>query len=53
MRDSLTRRGTAYDYHDVKKDQDALLKMLKLTGGARKVPVIVQGGEVTIGFGGT
>jgi len=27
--------------------------MLKLSGGQRKVPVIVEGEKVTIGFGGT
>jgi len=27
--------------------------MLKRSGGVRQVPVIVEGGRVTIGFGGT
>ena len=27
--------------------------MLKASGGERKVPVIVMGAEVTIGYGGT
>jgi len=27
--------------------------MLKLSGGARKVPVIVEEGKVRIGYGGT
>ncbi len=27
-------------------------QMLKISKGARKVPVIVQGRDVTIGFGG-
>lgn len=27
-------------------------EMLKLSKGQRKVPVIVQGGDVTVGFGG-
>jgi len=27
--------------------------MLKASDGVRKVPVIVEGGKVTIGFGGT
>ncbi len=51
-RDDLTRRNAPYEYFDVKNDKNALLKMLEATGGARKVPVIVQGKEVTIGFGG-
>jgi hypothetical protein len=28
-------------------------EMLQITGGARKVPVLVEGDQVTIGFGGT
>jgi hypothetical protein len=28
-------------------------RMLELSGGERKVPVIVEGGKVTIGYGGT
>ena len=27
--------------------------MLKITGGARRVPVIVEDGQVKVGFGGT
>jgi hypothetical protein len=37
----------------VKKDAAALQQMLALTGGRRQVPVIVDAGRVTIGFGGT
>jgi glutaredoxin 3 len=40
-------------YVNVKKDATALQKMLELTGGQRRVPVIVADGAVTIGFGGT
>jgi len=28
-------------------------EMLKVSGGKRDVPVIVEGGKVTIGYGGT
>jgi len=28
-------------------------EMLKVSGGKRKVPVIVEGGVVTVGYGGT
>jgi len=42
-----------YAYYDVKKDQGAMQKMLQLTGGTRKVPVIVENDNVKIGFGGT
>jgi hypothetical protein len=30
-----------------------LEEMLKVTDGTRKVPVLVEAGQVTIGFGGT
>jgi glutaredoxin 3 len=38
---------------DVKLSSQQLNQMLKLSGGRREVPVIVQDGSVTIGFGGT
>jgi hypothetical protein len=28
-------------------------RFLELSGGARRVPLIVQGGRVTVGFGGS
>jgi len=37
----------------VKKDPAALATMLDYSMGRRAVPVIVEGGKVTIGFGGT
>ncbi len=37
---------------DVKKDAERLQEMLKLSGGKRQVPVIVEGGKVTVGYGG-
>ena len=40
-------------YVNVKKDAAALRRMLELTEGQRRVPVIVEDGVVTIGFGGT
>ena len=42
-----------FDYVNVKKDPAALAKMLEYSQGRRAVPVIVDGGKVTIGFGGT
>ena len=45
--------GSAIDYRNVKKDPASLTAMLELTHGRRDVPVIVEGGKVTIGFGGT
>jgi glutaredoxin len=46
-------RKVPYRYINVKKDRAELDHMLKLTGGRRQVPVIVEAGHVTIGFGGT
>ncbi len=40
-------------YINVKKDATELERMLTLTGGQRQVPVVVENGKVTIGFGGT
>jgi glutaredoxin len=40
-------------YFDVKKDAAALTRMLEFSKGQRRVPVIVEDGTVTIGFGGT
>jgi hypothetical protein len=28
-------------------------RFLELSGGARRVPLVVQGGRVTVGFGGS
>jgi glutaredoxin 3 len=41
-----------HDYFDVKQDPSRLAEMLKYANGQRQVPVIVQGGKVTIGYGG-
>jgi glutaredoxin 3 len=46
-------REVPYRYVNVKKDRAELERMLALTGGRRQVPVIVEAGQVTIGFGGT
>ena len=46
-------RKVPYRYINVKKDRAELDHMLTLTGGRRQVPVIVEAGHVTIGFGGT
>lgn len=40
-------------YINVTKNRDELERMLKFSKGRRDVPVIVDGDEVTIGFGGT
>jgi glutaredoxin 3 len=38
---------------NVKRDPAGLERMLVLSEGQRRVPVIVDEGRVTIGFGGT
>lgn len=52
-RDHYVARGEKVDYRNVKKDPASLAEMLTLTKGRRHVPVIVEAGKVTIGFGGT
>jgi hypothetical protein len=41
------------DYFDVKLDSAKLEEMLALSGGVRKVPVIVEEGKETVGYGGS
>ena len=38
---------------NVQKDAARLKEMIRLSGGRRAVPVILDDGEVTIGYGGT
>ena len=40
-------------YRDVLADPQALEEMLQLTKGVRKVPVLVEAGQVSLGFGGS
>jgi len=42
-----------FEYRNVKTDKTALEEMLTWSKGERNVPVIVEGGEVIVGFGGT
>ena len=42
-----------FEYVNVKKNPKELERMLGYSKGRRDVPVIVQDGKVTIGFGGT
>lgn len=51
-----TKAREAYPEHvyvDVKLDPNRLEEMLRHSQGQRKVPVIVAGGKVTIGYGGS
>jgi len=52
-RDDYQARKVPFRYINVKKDRAELDRMLVLTGGRRQVPVIVEAGQVTVGFGGT
>jgi len=52
-RDDYARRGVRFEYINVKKNADELERMLRFSDGRRVVPVIVENGQVTIGFGGT
>ena len=45
--------GKKAKYVDVKSDSAKLQEMLKLSGGVRQVPVIIEAGKVTIGYGGS
>lgn len=52
--DDHKRRGIAFAYVNVKQNAVELDRMLKLTNGQRRVPVILgDDGKVIIGFGGT
>jgi glutaredoxin 3 len=44
--------GDKAEYFDVKLDSNRLNEMLKYSDGVRKVPVIVDGNKVTVGYGG-
>ena len=52
-REAFAGKGYAVDYRNVKKSAPDLEEMLARTKGARRVPVIVEDGRVTIGYGGT
>ena len=41
------------EFFDVKRDPAAMKRFLALGGGDRRVPLIVEDGRVTVGFGGT
>lgn len=52
-RDHYTASHIPFQYVNVKQSAANLDRMLAYSGGARRVPVIVDGDKVTIGFGGT
>ena len=52
-RADFSRRKIPFEYINVLKDEDGLERMVKLTNGRRKIPVIVDSGKIMVGFGGT
>jgi glutaredoxin len=40
-------------YRNVKQDKAAMAEMMTVSKGRRDVPVILEAGKVTIGYGGT
>ena len=51
-REAFAKNGRKFDYCNVIKEPDQMENMLKFSKGVRKVPVIVEGDTVTIGFEG-
>ncbi|HUF23648.1 MAG TPA: UXX-star (seleno)protein family 1 [Vicinamibacterales bacterium] len=50
-RDAYEPKGAVY--LNVKEDPQAMARMLEFSKGRRVVPVIVEDGNVTVGYGGT
>jgi len=50
-REDYAKRKVPFRYINVKSDQKELQRMIELSGG-RQVPVIVDGGRITVGFNG-
>jgi glutaredoxin len=51
-REAFAKEGRQFEYFDVIQEPDHLETMLQYSKGSRKVPVIVEGENVTIGFEG-
>ena len=52
-REDFSRRKIPFEYINVLQDDDKLQQMLKHSNGRRQIPVIVEAGKVTVGFGGS
>ncbi len=52
-REAKGKEGAKVNFRDVIDDPQALEEMLRLTKGVRKVPVLVDAGQISIGFGGS
>ncbi len=51
-REAYAKKDVEVEYVDVQANDEDMESMLKLTDGGRRVPVIVDGENVAIGFGG-
>ena len=51
-REAFAKNGRKFDYYSVIEEPAQLETMLRYSKGLRKVPVIVEGESVTIGFEG-
>ena len=51
-RNELAGKGLEVDYRNVQKNPGLLDEMLRWSKGVREVPVVVEGDEVTVGWGG-
>jgi hypothetical protein len=47
------KRGYRVEYFNVTRDAAAMRRFLELSGGERRVPLLLEEGKVTVGFGGT
>ncbi len=52
-REAYAKKGFQVDYVNVNASSDNMEKMLKVSGGRKGVPVILEGGHVVFGYGGT
>ena len=51
-REAYAKKNKDLEYIDVLSDPDKLSSMMKYSNGMRKVPIIVEGDKVSIGFNG-
>jgi glutaredoxin 3 len=51
-RQDYQKDGKSFQYINVIKDRSELKRMLEYSKGVREVPVIVENGQVTIGYAG-
>jgi glutaredoxin 3 len=50
LKEFLSKKKVDYIAYDVTTDKEALNEMIKISGGARSVPVISLCGKVIVGF---